>query len=102
MSKNHGPEIEIAVLKRAINAVLDHIVEDLGIQKVTLEQDYYWHIPEAELYDPQKSPAACDLGRLPDDADFVKLIRRGEGGDVCYNLVHVAPLLRYIAESIKK
>jgi hypothetical protein len=99
---NKSPEIEIAVLKRAINAVLDHMIEDLGMQKLTIEQDYYWHIPESELYDPHKTPIGLDLGRLPDDADFVKLIRRGEYGDACLNLVHIAPLLRYIAETIQR
>jgi hypothetical protein len=43
-----------------------------------------------------------DIGNLSDDADFVKLVGRGQSGDVSYNLVHVAPLLRYIGETIKK
>jgi hypothetical protein len=49
-----------------------------------------------------RKPAGLDIGRLSDDVDFVKLIRRGQSGDVSYNLIHVAPLLRYIAETIKK
>ena len=102
MSNAQLSEVEVSVLRRAINAILDHMTEDLGVQKVTIEQDYYWHVPESELYDPRKAPQGLDLGRLPDDADFVKLIRRGDSGDVCYNLVHVAPLLRYIAETIKR
>ena len=78
------------------------MTEDLGIQTVPIDVDYYWHCPESELYDVSKNPPGLDLGRLPDDADFVKLIRRGQAGDISYNLVHVAPLLRYIAEKVKR
>jgi hypothetical protein len=34
--------------------------------------------------------------------DFTKLIQRGQSGDISYNLVHIAPLLRYIAEKVKR
>jgi hypothetical protein len=47
-------------------------------------------------------PSGLDIGRLSDDADFVKLIKRGQSADVSYNFVHVAPLLRYSAEKIGK
>jgi hypothetical protein len=62
----------------------------------------YWHCPTSELYDLSKKPVGMEIGKLSDDADFVRLVGRGEGGDISYNLVHVAPLLRYIGETIKK
>jgi hypothetical protein len=49
-----------------------------------------------------RKPVGLDIGRLSDDVDFMKLIGRGQSGDISYNLVHVSPLLRYIAETIKK
>jgi hypothetical protein len=54
------------------------------------------------MYDSSKKPAELGVGRLSDDLDLMKLIRRGESGDVSYNLVHVAPLLLYIAEKVKR
>ena len=97
-------EIDVQALKTAVDAVLDHLVADLNVRMVRVEdgEDFYWHCPASELFDMSKNPAGLDVGRLSDDMDFVKLIRRGEGGDISYNLVHIAPLLRYIAEKVKE
>jgi len=88
--------IDVKGLKAAINAVLDHLIEDLGHEKIMIDEssDYCWHCPVTEVHDVSKSPAGLDVGRLSDDADFVKLIKRGQSGDVSYNLVHVASLHR--------
>jgi len=97
-------EIDLIVLKNAVNAVLDHVIKDLGIEKVTIEEkeDFYWSCSPDEIYDTSKEPSEWWTGRLSDDIDFVKLIERGQSGDISYNLVHVAPLLRYVAEKIKR
>jgi hypothetical protein len=31
-------EIDLMVLKNAVNAIVDHLMEDLGIQKVKIEE----------------------------------------------------------------
>src|SRR5271169_6258428 len=97
-------EIDVTSLKIAVDAILDHLVEDLGIQKVVIDEkaDFYWDCPTSEMYEMTKQPIGLDVGRLRDDVDFVKLIKRGQSGDVSYNLIHVAPLLRYIAGKIKR
>jgi hypothetical protein len=79
-------------------------MDDLKIRSVAIDDssNCYWHCPTSELYDLSKKPIGMDIGNLSDDADFVKLVGRGQSGDVSYNLVHVAPLLRYIGETIKK
>jgi len=96
--------IDLRILKNSLNAVLDHLINDLGIEKVSIEDntDLYWHCPASELYDVSKKPIGLDIGRLKDDADFMRMIQRGQSGDISYNLVHIAPLLRYIAEKVKK
>ena len=97
-------EIDIRVLKIAVNAVLDHVIEDLGFGKVEIEQssDLYWHVPTSEIHDMSKTPIGLDIGRLSDDVDFIKLIFRGQSGDAAYTLVHIAPLLRFIGEKIQR
>jgi hypothetical protein len=96
-------EINLKVLKSAVNAVLDHLVEDLGIENVAIEdeKDFYWDCPYPKMHDVSMQLSDLTVGQLSDDFDFVKLIRRGESGDISYNLVHIAPLLRYIGERIK-
>ena len=97
-------EIDVSSLRDAVNAVLDHLINDLGLTSISIDDnsDYCWHCPSQEIHNMSRRPEGLDIGRLSDDVDFVKLIQRGQSGDVSYNLVHVAPLLRYIAETIKK
>ena len=97
-------EIDVRKLKAAVNVVLDHLLEDLSIEIVAIDarEDFYWHCPHAEMYDTSKEPSEWWTGRLSDDMDFANMIQRGQSGDISYNLVHVAPLLRYIAEKIKR
>ena len=96
------PEIDLVALKTAIDAVFEHLTEDLGLKTVPIDdaEDFYWD-PGLAAYDVSRKPHLDGVGRLSDDVHFVALIRRGEGGDISYNLVHVAPLLRYIAEKVK-
>jgi hypothetical protein len=37
----------------AVNAVLDHLINDLGLNTMTIDHasDHYWHCPESELHD---------------------------------------------------
>jgi hypothetical protein len=97
-------KIDVRVLKNAVNVILDHLIGDLGIADIEIDEgrDYYWHCPASEVHDMSKKPLGLDVGSLGDDVDFVSMIKRGESGDVSYNLIHVAPLLRYIAEKVKK
>ena len=96
-------EINLKVLKFAVNAILDHLVEDLGIENVAIEDenDSYWDCPYPEMHDVSMQPSDLTIGQLSDDFDFVKLVRRGQSADVSYNLVHIAPLLRYFGETLK-
>ena len=97
-------EIDLKALKAAVNVILDHLLEDIGLEKLPIEEadDFYWECPAHEMYDSSTKPSDFDAGRLSDDLDFVRLIERGQSADASYNLVHVAPLLRYVGEKIKQ
>jgi hypothetical protein len=97
-------EINLKMLKQAVDSVLDHLTDDLGRETVAIEdgEDFYWDCRAPEIYNSSTKPRELDVGRLSDDVDFVKLIQRGQSGDVSYNLIHLAPLLRYIGETVQK
>jgi hypothetical protein len=97
-------EIDLKHLKRAVNTVFDHLIEDLQVERVAIEEreDFYWSCSPSERYDSSKKPSEWWAGQLSDDLDFTKLIQRGQNGDISYNLVHGAPLLRYVAEKVKQ
>ena len=97
-------EINLKALKFAVNSVLDHLMEDVGLENVPIDapDDNYWDCPAPEMYDMSATPTSDHLtvGSLGDDIQFIKSIRRGESADASVNLVHVAPLLRYIAHKV--
>jgi hypothetical protein len=65
------------------------------------EKGSYWDCLYREMHGVSMQPSDLTVGQLSDDFDFVKLVRRGQRADISYNLVHIAPLLRYIGETIK-
>jgi hypothetical protein len=97
-------EIDLKSLKDAVNAVLDHLIEDLEIEKVNIadEESLYWDCDAATLKNMASKPLDFSIGSLRDDVDFVKIVRRGQSGDVSYNLVHIFPILRFLGEKIKR
>ena len=97
-------EIGLRKLKEALNSVLDHMIEDLKLEIVPIEDshDLYWDCPAPEMYNASTKPDDLEVGRLSDDVNFTRLITRGQSADVAYNLVHIAPLLRYLGEMVQK
>jgi hypothetical protein len=97
-------EISLKTLKFAVNSVLDHLMEDVGLKTVSIDpdHDFYWHCSAPGIYDASTQPTEKDLtiGRLSDDMHFIGSVQRGQSADASINLVHVAPLLRYIADTI--
>ena len=94
-------ETNLKVLKSAVNAVLDHQMEDLAVENVTIKRDgdSYWDCPYPEMHNVSMQPADLPVGQLSDDVDFVELIHRGQSADISYNLVQIAPLLGHIGET---
>jgi hypothetical protein len=77
-------QINLKVLQSAVNAILDHLLEDFGIENVTIEDEKnsYWDCPYPEMYDVSMQPSDLTVGQLSDDFDFVKLVRRGQSADI--------------------
>jgi uncharacterized ParB-like nuclease family protein len=96
-------EIDLQVLKRAVTDVLDHMMEDLNLTTVSIDpsKDCYWDLDEPALYDMSKDPDDFTVGRLTDDYHFVGGVHRGQAGDHAFNLIHIAPLLRYLAKAVQ-
>ena len=94
--------IDLKQLKSAIDVIFEHLLEDLKLETVSIaeKENLYWDCPAPELYDMSKDPVGLTIGSLNDDIHFLRLVQRGQSADASVNLVHVAPLLRFIAHSI--
>src|SRR5258705_6444349 len=95
-------EIDLRALKDAVVAVLDHITNDLGIEKLPIkrDQDFYWNVPTSQLYEVKGRQPTLDVGRLADDWEFVELMLRDKKSAVGAVLLHLAPLLRRVGEGV--
>jgi len=95
-------EIDLRALKRAINAVLDHLVENVGVEKLPIKaaEDFYWDVPTSQLYAVKGNQPKLDVGRLADDWEFVTLMLRDKNSAVGAMLLHLAPLLRRVGEEV--
>lgn len=97
-------EIDIKALRDGVDAILNHIVNDLGIDKIAIEErkDFYWEVPGASLYEVNAPPPQLDVGRLADDWDFLKKMIDDKSPYVSLMLIHAAPLLLHLAERVQK
>ncbi len=59
--------VSIGTLREAINGVFDFVEKDLGMSEVELKKNYYWDIPEDELYSMENQPKELVVGSLIDD-----------------------------------
>lgn len=95
------PAISISELKAVVNLILDHIVHDLKIERLQLDEDFYWDITDKKgLYDVAKESPNLDIGSLADDWDFLVKMDKDREQAVSLMLIHVAPLLRYVGEKV--
>ena len=95
-------EIDVHALRKITDAILNHVIQDLGIEKITIteDRDFYWEVPQGRVHAVRQDQPQLDVGRLSDDWEFVEnLIKEGEP-KIALMLVHIAPLLRMIGENI--
>lgn len=90
-------EIEVQKLRLVAERIFNHIENDLGVRSLPLDNDYYWQIPDAELYSVDKDPPELDIGQLSEDLSFLEDVVSDREQAVSLMFLHLAPLLRYLA-----
>lgn len=95
-------EIELQQLRDVVNRLFDHIITTRGVGKVELGPNFYWNVPEDELYKMENKPAKLDVGSLEDDWEFVSGLLKKDSDPVAYQLTEAAPLLRRLGEVLGK
>ena len=91
-------QIDLRELRQVTNRLFDHL-EQQGHTHLELTQDYYWVIPEEQLYDPRNAPnpSTFGLGRLTDDWGWCRDLLRPEREPIGKSFEWVAALLRWIS-----
>lgn len=94
--------INIAELRSIINSILSHVENDLQLNEVELTEDYYWAMPDDSIYAILEDAKEPSIGSLCDDMEFIKPMLNDKTRAFPLMLIHVAPLLQYLALNIKK
>jgi hypothetical protein len=84
--------IDLDHLRTALTRVLDACEERYG-RRVTVDGDYYWHLPVDSAFDMSKQPSEFTVGQLSDDLHATS----GEPVDpltAWHELAHLIGLLR--------
>jgi len=94
--------LPIRDLKTVLDLILDRLIAE-GVYEIpiTASADLYWDIDGEHLYDMTKRPPELTpeltVGRLSDDWQFLSPLLTDDQQAFPLMLIHVAPLLRYIA-----
>lgn len=92
-------EIKLSDLSQICTRLFFHL-EEMGIQTIDVNEDFYWNIPKSELYNPYQNPSELDLGQLSDDWNELQKILSAQQEPYAYGLVYLAPILRLIGEKV--
>jgi hypothetical protein len=93
--------VKISIDKaRSVAEILFAHLAEYGIDEVELPNDYYWHIPEDELYDPNQTPSSLTLGELSSNWEGLSRLTDNSAEPLAYDLILLATILRAIGERV--
>lgn len=95
-----GDKIEIQTVREVVNAIFDFVQNELGVESLTLERNFYWSIDEEQLFNMDAPPTSHDVGSLLDDVEFVMAAHGDRKQALPILLQHVAPLLRELGQKL--
>jgi hypothetical protein len=97
VENNGNIRIELDELTRALELILQH-VRAYQNGPVEIAEDYYWEIPQAQLYDPTKDPSSFTIGQLSEDWTRIEQLLKGEAPPIGYALVWLGSILRAVGQ----
>ncbi len=92
-------DISLSDLQIICSKIIDHLKAE-GLITIHVPYDFYWNIPQKEIYNPYQEPTGFTQGQLSDDWRELTKIAQGEGAPLAYTLVWLAAILRVIGEEI--
>ena len=93
-------DIKLSELEAILAALVHQLFVEFpdGVVSISDENDYYWHVPMDELNRMDSQPQKLDVGRLSDDWEFLRPLLKNKGQVFPLMMIHLAPILRHVAE----
>lgn len=95
-------KVDLRQVREILSKIFDQLIDVDGTATVETNENFYWNIPKSQLYNMAASPESLqpDVGSLSDDWELVRPILEDGRDPVAYQLTEIAPLLRYLGETI--
>ncbi|MEU1824141.1 hypothetical protein ABZ502_17145 [Streptomyces abikoensis] len=90
-------QIPLDQLRKAFDAALRHVEASAG-HTVALGNDYFWSVPDDELYDVLNEPKALTIGQLSESWQHLEDLLAHQDGVLGYHLVWLADIIRAIGQ----
>ena len=95
-------DINFIELKQIVDRLFTHIIETRGMENCKFDEDYYWNIPDSELYQMYDKPKEIDIGSLCDDWELLFRLLDLEEQPLAYQFTQLASIFRYLGDHLRK
>ncbi len=90
--------LDLGKIREIINDILDYMIESSPQSSIRIGNDVYWDIGVQDMFDMSSKPD-LSIGSISDDIEFLNEIKTASTErPVIFNLIHIAPILRALAE----
>ena len=93
-------EIDLLMLKKAVNRLFDHLILTLEINKIEMTHEFYWKLGDKQKFDMMKKPEVSFVGNLTDDWEFAQNILNEHERPIVYQFCQLSPLIDYIGSVV--
>ncbi len=84
-------------IRSIVEALCLHL-DETGRSVIDVDEDYYWSVPDNEVFDVAKDPVELDVGQLTSDWDDLEKIKDNSMPPVGYGFVWLSSVLRAIGK----
>lgn len=78
--------------------ILLHHLEEMGVESIEIEQDYYWETVGLERFEIYKESPRLGMGQLTDDWNSLLRILNAEREPLTEDYIQLAAILRAIGD----
>lgn len=87
-------KVNIDEIQKITFLLLSKLKDNIG-NEVEISNDYYWNIPNEELFNPYEQPKGLTLGQMADDIEEVQRLLEYDN-PIIYDLKRIASILTAI------
>lgn len=89
--------VKVDEIRAILDKLLTYLAENNG-ETLSIDQDYFWSIGPADIYDISKRPVELGIGQLSESWDNIRNLTDEDADPIPYDLVWLADILRALGQ----